>query len=242
MRNAAILLACALLLSGCASASSESIAANDPFEPANRAMFQFDQGFDKNVILPIAWVYFYKTPKPLRRGLHNILNNLDMPVTITNDVLQGEFSQAGISLGRFVLNSTFGLGGIVDLGTPAGLRYRPADFGQTLGRYGVPEGPFLVWPVIGPDPPRDFLGDVVDLSIDPLTYLPPGAPLVERVSVAATVRMASPFEVHARNIVLRQELERGSVDPYVTMRSVYRQLREEEISHGLPAADHFGWK
>lgn len=242
MRNTAILLACAFLLSGCVSTSSESIAANDPFEPANRAIYRFDERFDKYVVLPIAWVYVYKTPKPLRRGLHNIVSNLDMPVTIANDVLQGEFSQAGISLGRFVLNSTFGLGGIVDLGTPAGLHYRPADFGQTLGRYGIPEGPFLVLPIIGPDPPRDLLGDAVDLSIDPLTYLPPDAPLAERLSVAVGVRMMSPFEVHARNIVLRRELERGSVDPYITMRSVYRQLREEEISHGLPAAGHFDWK
>jgi phospholipid-binding lipoprotein MlaA len=235
-------LTCAILLSGCVSTTPESIAANDPFEPVNRVVYHFDQRFDKYVILPIAWVYTFKMPTPIRRGLHNVLINLDVPVTFANDVLQGEFSQAGISLGRFALNSTLGLGGFVDLGTPAGLRFRSADFGQTLGRYGVPEGPFLVLPIIGPDPPRDLFGDAVDLSIDPLTYLPPGAPLAERLSVAIGVRMSSPFETHTRNIVLRQELERGSVDPYATMRSIYRQLRERKISGGPPPADHFGWK
>lgn len=242
MRNAAILLACAFLLSGCVSTSPEAIAANDPFEPANRVVYRFDERFDRYVVLPVAWFYMYRTPTPLRRGLHNVLINLNMPVTFANDVLQGEFAQAGTSLGRFVLNSTFGLGGLIDLGTQAGLRYRPADFGQTLGRYGVPEGPFLVLPIIGPDPPRDLFGDAVDLSMNPLTYLPPDAPLAERISVAAGVRMASPFEMHARNIFLRRQLERSSVDPYVTMRSVYRQLREEEISQGLPAADRFDEK
>lgn len=242
MRNAAILLACAILLSGCISTSPEAVSANDPFEPANRAVYRFDERFDKYVVLPVAWFYTYRMPVPIRRGLHNVMINLNLPVTFANDILQGELTQAGTSLGRFALNSTFGLGGLVDLGARAGLPYRPADFGQTLGRYGVPEGPFLVLPFIGPDPPRDLLGGAVDLSMNPLTYLPPGAPLAERLSVSASVQMGSPFEFNTRNIVLRRELERGSVDPYVTMRSVYRQIREEQISHSPPPADRYGWK
>lgn len=232
--RAVLLAACAVAFAGCSGVSPASLAADDPFEPTNRTVYRFDERFDQYVVIPAAGFYLYYMPPPTRHGLHNVLTNLDLPVTFTNQLLQGQIGNAGSTLGRFVINSSFGLGGLVDLGTPAGLPYRPADFGQTLGRWGVPEGPFLVLPFIGPDPPRDLLGDGVDILIDPLFYLPPGAPLYERAVVTVALRAGSPFEVHARNIVLRRELEKGSVDPYVTMRSVYRQLREEEIGPGLP--------
>jgi phospholipid-binding lipoprotein MlaA len=232
--SALIVAACSGLLGGCASASPEAVAANDPFEPMNRAVYRFDETFDKYVVLPVAGFYVLDMPRPLHRALHNVLANLDLPVTFANDVLQGEASDAAVSLGRFTLNSTLGLGGLVDLGTPAGLPYNPADFGQTLGRYGIPEGPFLVVPIIGPDPPRDLLGDAVDLTIDPLLYLPPGAPLYERLLATIASRTLSPLEAHARNILVLRELQRGSFDPYVTMRSVYRQLRANKIGSPLP--------
>lgn len=237
MRCAAAIAACMLLLSACASVGPDSADANDPFEPVNRAVYKFDRRFDQYVVLPVAGFYVFYMPPPMRHGLHNFLSNLDTPVTFTNDLLQGKFTDAGHSLGRLALNTTIGLGGFVDVGTPAGLPYRTADFGQTLGRWGVPEGPFLVLPFIGPDPPRDLVGDAADIWLDPLFYLPPGAPLYERFAITAGVRTGDPLEVHARNIVLRQELEKGSVDPYVTMRSVYRQLREEEVAGGLPEFD-----
>jgi len=220
-----VIAVCAALLSGCATPTPEAIAANDPLEAENRVVYRFDQSFDKNVVLPAAWFYFFYLPPPLRRGLHNATINLDLPVTFANDVLQGEVSRAGTALGRFAMNSTFGLAGLLDIAKQAGLVYRPADFGQTLGRYGVPEGPFLVLPIIGPDPPRDLLGDAADIALDPF---------VGRLSLAATLPLVSPFEQHTRDIILRQELERGSVDPYVTMRDVYRQLRADEIGAALP--------
>lgn len=237
MRGVGAVILAAFALSGCVSTSREAVASNDPFEPMNRAVYRFDERFDQYVVLPIAGFYFYHMPVPLRRGLHNVVINLDLPVTFANNVLQGDFPEAGTTFGRFALNSTVGLGGLIDVATSAGLRYKPADFGQTLGRYGVPEGPFLVLPVVGPDPPRDLFGDAFDLWLDPLLYLPPVEPLYARISTVITVRTASPFEMHARNIALRRELERGSVDPYVTMRSVYRQLRREEIGGGLPDPD-----
>ncbi len=233
MRRAGAIVLAASILGGCAS-TPEALEANDPFEPVNRATYRFDKLFDQYVVLPIAWVYVFHTPPLMKRSLHNVLVNLDLPVTFANDVAQGEMLRAGSSLGRFTLNSTFGLGGLVDLATPAGLPYRPADFGETLADYGVPEGPFLVLPLIGPDPPRDLAGEAVDLWIDPLLYLPPGAPFYERFAIAATLQVGSAFEEHARNIVLSRELEKGSVDAYVTMRSVYRQLREDEIDGGVP--------
>ena len=234
MRAAGAVFLAASILGGCASVTPESADANDPFEPMNRGFYAFDQQFDKYVVLPVAGIYIFYMPSPMRRGLHNVLTNFDLPVSFANDVLQGEFRDAGISLGRFTFNTTVGLGGLVDVATPAGLPFKPADFGQTLGRYGVGEGPFLVLPFIGPEPPRDLLGDAADLAIDPLFYLPPGAPLWEHFTLTLTLQVGSPFEVHARNIVLRQELSKGSVDSYITMRSIYRQLREEEINEGYP--------
>ncbi|HTW35205.1 MAG TPA: VacJ family lipoprotein [Rhizomicrobium sp.] len=235
--SAAMLAVCAMALSACTSASPEAIAENDPFEPMNRAVYRFDERFDKYVVLPVAGVYVYHTPAPIHHGLHNFLINLDSSVTFVNDVLQGRISNAGETLARFTMNTTVGIGGLIDVATPAGIPFHASDFGQTLGRYGVPEGPFLVLPIIGPDPPRDLGGDGVDLFLDPLFYVPPGASVLDRLALTAGLRTLSPFEVHARNIVLRQELERGSVDPYVTMRSVYRQLRDEEIRDGEPGKD-----
>jgi len=231
--GAALLAVCALVLSACTT-SPEAIAENDPLEPMNRAVYRFDERFDQYVVLPVAGLYVYHTPAPVHRGLHNFLINLDAPVTFVNDILQGEIVHAGQTFVRFTMNSTLGVGGLVDVATPAGIPFHASDFGQTLGRYGVPEGPFLVLPILGPDPPRDLAGDGVDLFLDPLFYVPPKASLLDRFALTAGLRTLSPFEVHARNIVLRQELEKGSVDPYVTMRSVYRQLRDEEIRDGVP--------
>jgi phospholipid-binding lipoprotein MlaA len=226
-----------LALSGCTTTSREALDANDPFEPMNRTVFTFDEKFDKYVVLPAAGFYLGDVPVPVRKGLHNAVANLDLPVTFANDLFQGELGHAGQTFGRFALNSTVGLGGLVDVATPAGLMAHKSDFGQTLAKFGVPEGPFLVLPIIGPEPPRDMLGDAVDLAVDPLTYLPGSLPLGDRIGIAIGFHVVNPFETHARNIFLRQELEKGSLDPYATMRSTYRQVRAREIAGDKPTID-----
>jgi phospholipid-binding lipoprotein MlaA len=223
---------CAVLMAGCTTTSPEAVSANDPFEPMNRAVFGFDETFDKYVVLPAASVYLYNLPTPIRKGLHNTVSNLDLPVTFANDILQGNLQRSAETLGRFTMNSTVGLGGIVDVATQAGMPAHISDFGQTLAQWGVGEGPFLVLPVIGPEPPRDLLGDAVDLALDPLTYVPAAWPLGDRIGVATGLHIVNPFETHARNIFLRQELEKDSLDPYATMRSTYRQVRARDISGG----------
>ncbi|MGD0145006.1 MAG: VacJ family lipoprotein [Rhizomicrobium sp.] len=232
--SAAIVAMCGLLLAGCASTTAEEAAANDPFEPMNRVVFGFDEKVDRYVELPIVGFYVFWMPRPLRRGLDNFLENLDMPVVFTNDVLQGEVTCAGQAFGRFTVNSTIGLGGFFDVATRTGLPYRHADFGQTLSVYGVGEGPFLVLPIVGADSPRDLAGEVFDLGIDPITYLPIAEPFYVRASITAGVNIATPLETNGRNVVLRQELQRSSLDPYVTMRSVYRQIRAAQIAGGIP--------
>ena len=221
------------------------MAANDPFEPANRAVYGFDEQFDRYVVLNIAGFYVMNVPKPVRIGVHNILSNAEEPVTIANDILQLRPLQAVRMTARMALNSTIGLGGVEDVASRHGLPEETADFGQTLSRYGIGAGPFLVLPIIGPEPPRDLLGDGVDLFFDPLTWIPDGWPLAERLGLTAGVKIWSPYLTHARNMLLRHELEKGSLDPYATMRSVYRQLRDDEMDGGVTGVpqdlDVGGW-
>jgi len=226
---------CALALAGCTTVSPEAIAANDPLEPMNRAVYRFDEQFDRTVLLSLAGLYIGKVPKSVRTGVHNVLSNVEEPVTIANDVLQLELGRAARMTVRLALNSTIGVGGIVDIAAKHGLAEQTADFGQTLNRYGVGEGPFLVLPLIGPEPPRDLVGDAADLFIDPLTWLPPGWPFAERLGIAMGVHVWEPYLTHARDVLLTLELEKGSLDPYATMRSVYRQIRADEINGGQPA-------
>ncbi|HEX4079406.1 MAG TPA: VacJ family lipoprotein [Rhizomicrobium sp.] len=238
MRSECVLVIaiCGLALASCATSSPEAIAANDPFEPMNRAVYQFDEQFNHYVVLSIAGLYLDKVPKPVRIGVHNMLSNAEEPVTIANDVLQLRMGLAARMTARLALNSTAGLGGVIDVAAKHGLPEQRADFGQTLSRYGVGEGPFLVLPVIGPEPPRQLLGDAADLFIDPVTWLPAGWPLPDRLGLTAGVHIWEPYVAHAANMLLRQELEKGSLDPYATMRSVYRQTRAAEINGGATAA------
>jgi phospholipid-binding lipoprotein MlaA len=229
-----VLVGCALGLAACTTNSPEAVAANDRFEPMNRAVYGFDEKFDQYIVLNIAGLYINNVPKPVRIGIHNVVSNAEEPVTIANDILQLEFARAGGMTSRMALNSTAGLGGIVDLAAKHGLPEQSADFGQTLSRYGIGEGPFLVLPIIGPEPPRDLIGDGTDLFIDPLTWLPTGWPLLDRLGVTAGVHIWDPYLTHARNMLLRHELEKGSLDAYATMRSIYRQQRADEINGGRP--------
>jgi phospholipid-binding lipoprotein MlaA len=223
----------AATLAGCTTAP-EALKNNDPFEPMNRAVYTFDEKVDQYAFLPIAGLYLNNVPKRLRIGIHNVLANAEEPITIINDVLQLKPVEAGRMTARMALNSTIGIGGIVDVAAKHDLADRAADFGQTLSRYGVGEGPFLVLPIIGPEPPRDLIGDGADLCIDPLTWLPDGWPLLDRVGLTAGVHIWDPYLTHARDMFLRHEFEKGSLDSYATMRSTYRQIRADQINGGTP--------
>ncbi|MDE2353244.1 MAG: VacJ family lipoprotein [Alphaproteobacteria bacterium] len=233
LERAGVLLA-ALWLAGCASAPPDVVngAIDDPFERSNRTIFAFNNTFNKYVTLPVAWIYVYHFPGPLRHGINNALANLESPVTFTNDVLQGHIGRAGETLLRFTLNSTIGLAGTWDFAAEQGFPRHVSDFGQTLAIYGVGSGPFLVLPMIGPTTARDTLGAGVDLLADPLFYLPTDWSLWAHAVTAVGVHSLAPFEKHARNIVFRNQLGGQSVDPYGTMRSVYRQQRAQEILGG----------
>jgi phospholipid-binding lipoprotein MlaA len=224
-------LVIALAASGCASTPSpDSVDQNDPYESFNRQIFSMNQTLDNNVALPVAVFYVHAVPEPAREGVHNFLSNLDAPGIFANDVLQGEVTRACTTLGRFTINTTLGVGGLVDAAAKFGIEGHKSDFGETLGVYGVDEGPYLVLPVLGPSNPRDAAGYLVDIGLDPTTYI------TFRSSVYWMIGRGtlSVVDLRARNIDTIEELERSSVDLYATERSLYRQHRNSVIHGGKP--------
>jgi phospholipid-binding lipoprotein MlaA len=223
------------LLSGCAArpdpSDPDEVAEfkqnNDPIEPFNRAMYAVHQGIDRVVLRPVAVAYRDVVPKPLRTGIRNVLGNLRTPVILANDMLQGEPRRAGDTLGRFLINSTLGLGGIFDVaGNQFGVKGHSEDYGQTLAVWGVGEGAYLFIPVIGPSNPRDLTGFGLGIVSDPLTWVGQGVAVdaltYTRVGVSVVDTRESLIEVI--DIVNTE-----SLDSYATLRSAYRQRRNAEI-------------
>ncbi len=221
-----------IVLAGCASPSASTSGAdqNDPYESFNRQVFALNEKLDRNVALPAAKFYVHVVPEPLRDGVHNGLTNLSAPVTFANDVLQADGLHAVQTLGRFVVNSTIGLAGLVDVATPMGIPGHDEDFGETLGMYGVGEGPYLVLPLLGPSNPRDAVGHVVDIAFDPLTYIG----MREKGWWMAGRNVLGIVDERAQNIDTLDNIEKSSVDLYATLRSLYRQHRAAAIRGGQP--------
>lgn len=235
LRGAAF--AAALLgAAGCATPPDDPVAraaydeAADPLEPFNRFMFDVNLAFDDSVFKPVATVYRDTVPEPLRDAFRNLLRNLRAPLILANDLLQGEARRAGVTLQRFLLNSTFGFAGLVDVADMAvGLKYHDEDFGQTLGVWGAGEGFYLFLPVLGPSSARDLTGFVVDGLIDPVSYafgyfdIAYGPP-------ARSVLNA--LDSRSRAIESLDDIRRTSIDFYASLRSLYRQKREDDIANG----------
>ncbi|HEY3638986.1 MAG TPA: VacJ family lipoprotein [Rhizomicrobium sp.] len=229
-RNLAVALL-ALGAAGCATTASQTASdPNDPYEAQNRQIFELNQKLDKYVALPVATAYVDVVPDVARDGIHNFLANLDVPVTFGNDVLQGAADHAGESLGRFLINSTVGLGGFIDVAQKIGVQEHEADFGETLGVWGVGPGPYIVLPGLGPSDPRDAFGYGVDIAMDPLTWISWRSSTYYMLGRGAMKIV----DERARNIDTLNEIERTSVDLYATLRSLYRQHREAEIHGGKP--------
>jgi len=217
-----------------AEAVAEFRETNDPIEPLNRAAFFVNDGIDTLVLRPAAEAYRIFLPPEVRTAIRNILANLRTPVILVNDLLQGDTQRAGVTIGRFVINSTIGIGGIFDRAANFGLLGHTEDFGQTLAVWGVPEGPYLFVPVLGPSNPRDLAGAGVDLATQPLTWIA-GNDTVQAVLVTRTVLTA--LDTREALIEPLDVLRQGSLDPYAALRSAYRQRRAVEIRNAPSAAD-----
>ncbi|MEM8813235.1 MAG: VacJ family lipoprotein [Pseudomonadota bacterium] len=209
---------------------------NDPLEPIGRGFHQLNRGVDFVVMRPVTAVYNTVLPRPLRSGIRNGFRHLKLPVHFANYVLQGEMEQAGNTVARALVNTTIGLGGILD---PAGQRdetsYRPTDFGVTLGKWGVGEGIYFEAPLLGPTTTRASIGRIVDIAFHPVSYVTFWSDMgsfsaVDAVSPA--YRVAETIEQRARNADLVNEILYASPDTYVTLRTVYVQNRRSLLSGG----------
>ena len=228
-------VAAIMAVGGCATAPEDSEAleafreANDPIEPMNRWFFNVNQLLDKIILRRVAQAYRF-IPETPRQGVTNFLRNIDSPVILANDLMQFKLTRAGTTAGRFVANSTIGIGGIFDVASTFGLERHSEDFGQTLGYWGISEGPYLVLPIVGPAPPRDALGGLVDYFLDPITYLGKNSDHWELV--APTRFTLEAIDFRSRNFDQIDEIERMSIDLYATVRSAYRQSRNDDIRDG----------
>jgi phospholipid-binding lipoprotein MlaA len=222
-----------MLLQGCASVPTSAQQDDDPLEPMNRAIFEFNNTLDGLILEPAARMYRFVFPQLARDGIANFLDNVRTPVVLANDLMQGEFERAEMTLGRFMLNTVLGVGGIVDVGAMVGMPERHSeDFGQTLAVYDVGSGPYLVLPLLGPSNPRDATGLVVDALIDPFSILFADAvPLEARLAQ----RGAMLLRFREENIETIEELKRTSIDFYAATRTLVQQLRANEIRNGAPA-------
>ena len=227
-----LVLLSALFLSGCATspnnAQSEVVEAedfNDPLEDANRAIFDFNQKVDRNVLVPVAKAYRTVLPEPVRDSLRDFLRNLRAPLIFVNNALQGDFELAGQTFARFTLNSTLGVGGLIDVAGRWGqLPYHEQDLGVTFGVWGIPEGPYLVVPVLGPSDPRDLVGQVGEGFADPWNILVTGNPWT-LYWIPYVRGGVSGIDQRSRYIETLADIERTSLDYYATIRSLYRQRR-----------------
>ena len=195
----------------------------DPWERTNRGIFEFNRGLDRFVLDPLTAVYQTLLPEPLREALLRVARNLDAPSIMVNDGLQLEWRDGAVTLQRFVVNSTLGLGGLFDPAESLGLKPHHSDFGQTLTLAGVPSGPYMIVPILGPTNARDAVGILADLAMSPLLYIlgPFSFEIYRQSSQGLAVRAEA-----QRDLKL---LEKESVDFYAAFRNAFYQNRQAEI-------------
>jgi len=220
----ALVLALALAAAGCATSQADP---RDPLEGVNRAVFAFNDAVDENALQPAARLYRNVTPRGLRDGVRNFFSNLDDLYIGANNLLQGKVEQAMSDLMRVAVNTTLGLFGVIDWASDMGLEKHNEDFGQTLARWGVGDGVYLVLPLLGPSTARDAAALPVDWEGDPVYW---HTPVDERnaLTVARTIaRRADLLEAS-------RALEEAALDRYVFLREAYLQQRRSQIHDGRP--------
>ena len=224
-----------MLLGACATAPdprdpdavADYKATNDPLEPLNRAVYEINDGIDVVILRPLALAYRAVVPDPARQSVRNVLDNLASPVVLANDMMQGKPKRAGNTFMRLVINSTLGVAGLFDVATGLGYPQHFTDFGMTLAVWGlVDEGPFLMLPLFGPSDPRDAVGRGADMALDPFSWIGQGS-TVQALGYARTGVNA--VDTRSRYIDEVDKLKVQALDPYATLRSLYRQSRRATI-------------
>jgi phospholipid-binding lipoprotein MlaA len=219
-------------LAGCATRVSGAAAVrsgDDPLEPLNRKVFAFNEFIDRILLRPIAKAYVEIIPHEARGSIHDALANAKQPVIMLNEVLGGDPRRFGISLKRFAVNTTIGMAGLVDVASRWHIPDEKADFGETLYRWGVASGPYLVLPVLGPSNPRDAFGAAVDSYIDPLTFLA-NAKGLQDIEVPRLV--TDGVDQRARVLTALDDLRKNALDFYAELRSLSQQQRAAQLDPG----------
>jgi len=231
------------MLAGCATPPSDPAEraafeqSNDPLEPMNRHLLDANLFVDRILLKPATQVYTTILPEEGRDALKHVLDNMKEPVVVINSVLQAEPKAAATSAGRFVINTTIGIGGLVDIAAKNGLDKQIGDFGQTLFVWGLPEGPYLILPILGPSNPRDLVGMGIDAYIDPFSLLAT-AKNIDQIQIARFV--LDGIDQRARASDILDDLQKNSLDFYAQLRSLSQQHRAAELRRGaVPAPDFY---
>jgi phospholipid-binding lipoprotein MlaA len=217
-------LLCFLMIAGCA-APPPPAQIRDPYETTNRKIHEFNKAFDRNIVRPSAFGYGGAAPGPLRRGVQNFAGNLGLPADILNSLLQARPGPALENTTRLLVNTTAGLGGILDPATVIGIEGKPTGFGETLHVWGVGEGNYVELPFAGPSTSRDAVGTVMDIALDPLRFvLPPGeANASTGIQILAGLGRRYSYSDTIDSILY------DSADSYVQLRLLYLQNRRFEL-------------
>ncbi|MGD8560442.1 MAG: VacJ family lipoprotein [Gammaproteobacteria bacterium] len=221
------------MTSGCASIDGP-VEDHDPFESYNRAVYQFNESFDENVGKPIATFYRDTVPGPINKGVTNFFSNFDDVIVLANDFLQLKFTQAAQDLSRIFFNTTVGLGGFIDVATHLDLPKHDEDFGQTLGYWGVPAGPYFVLPFLGPSTIRDSVGLGADYA-----YFDPTFNMIKDTSLSWSLTGLYFIDRRADLLSMSNLLQTAALDPYVFTREGYLQRRLYKVYDGNPPVENY---
>lgn len=223
----------ALSLTGCATVPGPPDP-QDPWEGFNRSMYSFNTTIDKAVLKPVAKGYRAITPDPIETGVTNFFANLEEVQILVNNLLQFKLLAALSDTGRLTVNSTIGIGGLFDVATPLGLNKHNEDLGQTLGRWGMGSGPYLMLPFFGPSSPRDAFGLVGDYALDPIRE-------VEDNSTRNGLYVMERLDTRAQLLAVDDIIDEAAFDPYIYIRDAWIQRRRSLVYDGNPpeAADEF---
>jgi phospholipid-binding lipoprotein MlaA len=219
-----------LLTAGCAS-NQEKNNNGDPHEALNRKIYNFNDTIDKNLMEPVAKQYAKYTPHPVRESVTHFFDNAGYLNVIANDLLQGKVKQTGQDTGRFLVNSTVGVGGLFDPATSMGLKQHEEDLGQTFGKWGAGEGAYLMLPLMGPSSYRDVGSPVMDMLLNPMTYL--------ASVVTIPTGVLSAINTRANLLDATRIRDQAALDPYSFVREAWRQQREYDIYDGNPPGDGY---
>jgi phospholipid-binding lipoprotein MlaA len=213
--------------------SISEIEIHDPWEKMNRKIYNFNDTLDRYVVEHVAKFYRDSVPRPARQSIRNFLSNAGLPISALNSLLQGKVDNTLATVSHFLINTTIGLAGFFDVAGEKGIFYKKEDFGQTLGRYGMNYGIYLVIPIAGPSSTRDFTGWVTDKGLGTIGFNHIQIGGSERVKLEYRIALTVFGGIDTRESLIDtiDDIRRESFDPYATVRSAYLQKRDNEIKN-----------